>query len=250
MKILFTVLCFLGSTIFLFSQTNSKEEVAIRKVIEEAGNGAYTNNYEQWSKHFLQTDILFHYAYNGGHYLYQDWRALAAQMKENMSASPNQSLPYVERTNFIFRIDNTLAWVHFDQKDDNRLSKEQRVLVKENDKWKIVNMTAINVSSFEEKPKAEPIQRILYFSYKEDTPADEIENVKNKFQEMVSLIDGMEKAVWMESPDADSPFRYSLLLEFLNEEALKSYETHANHQAAIEVWKQYGGTIWGHTTGE
>lgn len=222
----------------------SVEEAAIRKVIEEAGNGAYTNDYNKWAGHWSNQDIHFHYVNDQNDYLFEDWPSLSAQMQENMKAGPSKELPFVERTNFQYRIDKNLAWVHFDQKDDNRRTKEQRVLAKENGQWKIINMTAVDVSSFE---KNGLIRRLLYFSYKDDTPAEEIQLVKQKFQEMVSLVDGMEKAVWMESPDADSPYRYSLLLEFINEEAVKNYEAHPNHQLAVEKWKLYGGNIFGHT---
>lgn len=227
-----------------FLPGQSSEEVAIRKVIETAGNGAYTNNFDQWAANWSEQDILFHYVYDGGHYLFEGWSALSASMKENMKAGPSEELPHVERSNYQYRIDGNLAWVHFDQKDDNRQSKEQRVLAKEDGKWKIVNMTAVDVSSFE---KNGPIRRLLYFSYKPDTPLEEIQLVKNKFQEMISLVDGMKKAVWMESPDADSPYRYSLMLEFSDEEAVKMYEAHPNHQAAVEKWGLYGENIFGHT---
>lgn len=227
---------------FLIGQ--STEEAAIRKVIEEAGNGAYTNDYGKWSSHWSDKDVLFHYANESENHLYEEWSSLSAQMKEKMKNGSSKELPFVERSNFQYRIDNNLAWVHFDQKDDNRRSKEQRVLVKENGRWKIASMTAVDVSSYEKKG---PIRRLLYFSYKPDTPAEEIQLVKHKFQEMVSLVDGMEKAVWMESPDMDSPYRYSLLLEFANETAVKTYAAHPNHQVAVDKWKLYGGKIMGHT---
>lgn len=238
------LLLILLSCYVTFLPGQSTEETAIRKVIETAGNGAYTNAYSQWADHWSNQDILFHYVNNQQHYLYEDWSPLAAQMRENMKAGPSEKMPFVERSNFQYRIDNNLAWVHFDQKDDNRQSKEQRVLAKENGQWKIINMTAVDISSFE---KNGLIRRLLYFSYKADTPAEEIQLVKQKFQEMISLVDGMEKAVWMESPDADSPYRYSLLLEFVNDKAMKNYEAHPNHQLAIDKWKLYGGNIIGHT---
>lgn len=79
------------------------------------------------------------------------------------------------------------------------------------------------------------IRRIFYLSYKEGTPTETIQTTKHKFQEMVGLIDGMEKAVWMKSPDADSPYQYSLLLEFANQEALHAYEEHPNHKEVIKI---------------
>lgn len=240
------VCCFFLLLIFplsiLFGQPG--EKAAIREVIEAAGNGAYMNNYAHWADHWSDQDILFHYASSSRHYLFHDWEALSGQMREKMEGGPAKELPFVERSNFQYRIDGNLAWIHFDQKDEDRESKEQRVLVKEKGKWKIVNMTAIEVSSFE---KQGPIRRLLYFSYKDGTPRGEIELVKQKFQEMVELVDGMEKAVWMESSDVDSPYRYSLLMEFTNQSAVKSYESHENHQVAVDKWKLYGDHIIGHT---
>ena len=239
-----TLLFILLSLCIHFLNGQSAEENAIRKAIEAAGNGAYTNDYEKWSNNWSTEGILFHYATETEHYLFEDWPALSSQMKENMKDGPSKEMPFVERKNFKYKIDGNLAWVHFDQKDDNRESKEQRVLVKENGLWKIANMTAINVSSY---VKEGTIRRILYFSYQPDTPKSEIQLVKEKFQEMVPLIEGMEAAIWMDSPDGDSPYRHSLLLEFKHEDALKTYEGHANHQVAIEKWKMYGDKIYGHS---
>ena len=222
----------------------SAEETAIKKAIEEAGNGAYTNDYERWSSHWSEEGILFHYATEAEHYLFEDWTALASQMQENMKAGPAEKMPFIERKNYKYKIDGNLAWVHFDQKDDNRVSKEQRVLEKENGKWKIVNMTAINVSSYEKKGT---YRRFLYFSYKPETPESEIQLVKEKFQAMVPVIDGMEAAIWMDSPDPDSPYNHSLLLEFSKTDALKTYEAHPNHQVAIDKWKIYGDKIYGYS---
>ena len=101
----------------------------------------------------------------------------------------------------------------------------------------------------EKVDKEGPIRRILYFSYKSDTPSEEIQLVKSKFQGMVPLIEGMEAAVWMDSPDTAPLYNHSLLLVFTNEEAVKTYEAHPNHQVAVEKWQQYGdgSKIIGHT---
>ena len=164
----------------LLSQSN--EEATIRKVIEEAGNGAYTNDYQKWSSHWSEKDILFHYANEAENYLFEDWPTLAAQMRENTKSGPSPEIPYVERSN-----------------------------------------------------------------YKTDTPENEIQLVKEKFQGMVPLIDGMEAAIWMDAPDANSPYNHSLMLEFTNEAAVKAYEAHANHRVAIEKWQQFGDKLYGHT---
>ena len=106
------------------------------------------------------------------------------------------------------------------------------------------------IQAQEEKTDKEgPIRRILYFSYKPDTPAEEIQLVKRKFQGMVPLIEGMEAAVWMDSPDVSPLYNHSLLLVFTHEEAVKTYEAHPNHQFAVEKWQQYGdgSKIIGHT---
>ncbi len=223
-KLSFILLSFCASTLI----GQSSEEAAIRSAIEEAGNGVYANNYEKWAANWSEAEILFHYANEAEHYLFENWSKLAAQMKENMKGGPSEQLPYVERKNFKYKIDGNLAWVHFDQKDDNRESKEQRVLVKENGRWKIVNMTAVDVSSYE---KNGPIRRLFHFSFKEGTAEEEILFVKNSFQGMVPKISGMNQAIWMKSTDKDPFYDYSLFLEFAHEKALKIYEDHPDHKA-------------------
>ncbi len=83
--------------------------------------------------------------------------------------------------------------------------------------------------------KKRPIRRIFFVSYLENAPASKIDSAKFLFQQMVQLIDGMDKAVWMQSPDEDSLYQYSLLLEFKDENALKTYEEHPNHQAIMKL---------------
>ena len=59
-----------------------------------------------------------------------------------------------------------------------------------------------------------PHRRLLYFSFKEGTSAEDIQFVKDSFQGLAQKVDGMTKAIWMECPDKGAEFKYSLLLEF------------------------------------
>jgi hypothetical protein len=45
-------------------------------------------------------------------------------------------------------VGDNVAWVTFNQNDNGRMTKEQRVMKKVNGKWKICDMTAVNVTSF------------------------------------------------------------------------------------------------------
>jgi hypothetical protein len=92
-----------------------------------------------------------------------------------------------------------------------------------------------------------PHRRLLYMSFKEGTSAEDIRYVKDTFQGMVDKIAGMDKAIWMRSPDDDSEYEYSLLLEFADTAALKAYEEHPDHQAVAEKGGAIVAKLLGHT---
>ena len=209
----------------------SKEEMAIRKVIDAETQAVFSEDFEAWASHWYKDQVHFLYSDKGAVFQFDDWNTLAETMKENLGGDLN-----FQRTNFRYLIDGNLAWVSFDQKEKDQYKKEQRTLVKKEGAWKIVNMTAADVKSYERDP-ATPIRRIIYVSYKDGTDPKKITTSKNKFYEMVDLIDGMEKAVWMKATEPNSAYQYSLLLEFKDEKALETYEVHPNHLAVMEIGK-------------
>ena len=241
MKIYVSLFCILAS-IGLIAQPS--EEVAIKRVIEEETEAAYARDHDEWAKHWFKDHAFFHYVSEEAQTLEENWAAIDAAMQPAFEGEPVEDAPI--RKNFQAKIGGDLAWVTYDQFSGNTHTKEQRVLTKVGDTWKIMNMTAVDVGSYE---KTGPIRRILYFSYKPDTPPEEIALVKAKFQDMVSLIEGMEAAVWMDTPDADASYNHSLLLVFEHEKAVQTYEAHPNHQVAIEKWQQFGdgSKIFGHS---
>ena len=105
-------------------------------------------------------------------------------------------------------------------------------------------MTAVDVRSFE---KNGPIRRMFHFSFKEETPEEEILFVKNSFQGMVPKISGMDQAILGRSADEGSYYNYSLFLEFANEDALKTYEEHPDHKAVPQRTRPFIAKWLSHT---
>lgn len=80
-------------------------------------------------------------------------------------------------------------------------------------------------------PENITIRRTLYFKFNaEVTPAD-IEYVRSTFKGLREQIEGMTEAIWMVAPDKEETYTHFLMLEFVNQQALKAYEEHPDHKA-------------------
>ena len=82
--------------------------------------------------------------------------------------------------------------------------------------------------------KPSPIRRTLYFKFKPEVTAEDIEYVRSTFKGLRDKIDGMTEAIWMVSPDKAETFTHFLMLEFESEEALGIYDEHPDHKAIAE----------------
>lgn len=209
----------------------SQEEAAIKKVIENATAAAFANDFETWAGYWAHEPyVYFNFSSKDGNWHYQGWENVSRVMRASMQESePNQNP--VKRDNFTHRIEGNMAWVTFDQEDGMR-KWEQRVLEKKNGNWKIINMTAIGHSSWEEKGN---IQRVMYFRFKPETKAGQIDEVKQLFTGLPAKVDGMVDAVWMSCGDANATYSHSVMLEFEREEAVTAYEQHPDHVRLTEI---------------
>ena len=132
-----------------------KEKKAIIESINAETAAFFKRDYEGVIKYFVHTDYAFH-AWNNSDGTYSakvGWPAINEKyrnyIKDNPVASGSSSHPKVERRNIIFKFfTSNLAFITWDQYNSDsemktyRLSKETRIMEKQDGIWKIANMTA------------------------------------------------------------------------------------------------------------
>jgi hypothetical protein len=132
-----------------------KEKIAIIESINAETAAFFKRDYEEVIKYFVHTDYAFH-AWNNSDGTYSatvGWPAINEKygnyIKDNPVSEGSSSHPKVERRNMIFKFySSELAFVAWDQynSDDEmktyQISKETRIMEKQNGLWKIANMTA------------------------------------------------------------------------------------------------------------
>lgn len=132
-----------------------QEKKAIIESINAETAAFFKRNYDEVIKYFVHTDYAFH-AWNNGDGTFSatvGWPAINDKYKNYIKDNPvpagSSSHPKVERRNMIFKFFNSnLAFVTWDQYNSDsekktfRLSKETRIMEKQDGLWKIANMTA------------------------------------------------------------------------------------------------------------
>lgn len=135
-----------------------KETEAIKSVIENETTSWFAEDYDKWASSWVHSDeILWMYSSKEGHGIFTTWEELAKSQKEyfeNQDASDSE----ITRSGWVIKIYGNGAWATFIQhtnfkgEQDWMLdSRESRVLEKQEDgAWKIVQMAATNITSYEE----------------------------------------------------------------------------------------------------
>jgi hypothetical protein len=165
MKRISFILLLICCTLFGLGQTGNqsahtnfneeKEKKAIIASLTAETENFYKRDYEGVIKYFVHTDYAFH-AWNNSDGTFNatvGWPAINEKyknyIKENPVPAGSSSHPKVERRNMIFKFFNPkLAFVTWDQYNSDsekktfQLSKETRIMEKQDGLWKIANMTA------------------------------------------------------------------------------------------------------------
>ena len=129
---------------------HQKETEAIMRVIADESIAFWDKDFDAWARCWVQTPYVRMTGWwaRGGVTVIEGWDALSDRMKSNMTANPepNPSAAQVRRVNLNFSISQEMAWVTFDQysldtgdldMDMPGLSRETRVMEKQNGGWKI-----------------------------------------------------------------------------------------------------------------
>jgi hypothetical protein len=131
------------------------EKAAIMKTIENETSAFYKRDYEGWKQNFIQKDYAFQGWSNGDGTFDASvgWQAIDKRIGEYIKNNPvkdgGSSHPRVERRNMLVTFfTDTLAFLVWDQynaDEENKfftLSKDQRIMEKENGQWKIANVSS------------------------------------------------------------------------------------------------------------
>ena len=135
---------------------DTKEKEAILETLTAETESFYKRDYDEVIKHYVHTDYAFH-AWNNSDGTYNatvGWPAIDEKLKSyilnNAVKDGSSSHPKVVRRNMIFKFFSPeMAFVTWDQYNSDQsmktyhVSKETRIMEKQNGKWKIGNMTSL-----------------------------------------------------------------------------------------------------------
>jgi hypothetical protein len=126
-------------------------ETAVMRVIETETNAFWHKDFEAWANCWLHAPHVRMMGWwaRGGISVVEGWEAHSSKIKRLMDANPtpNPEAAKVRRENVNIRVSDQMAWVTFDQygadtgehdMDMPGLSRETRILEKQDRDWKIV----------------------------------------------------------------------------------------------------------------
>ncbi|MDQ2721618.1 MAG: hypothetical protein M3Z26_17940 [Bacteroidota bacterium] len=130
----------------LFGQKNEKE--AILKTVQSETEAFYKNRLKEWQSYWIKdSDVTLTYATRYSYTTFKGWDSI----NKYITGIINNSKPspyHTKQLNSTLRINGNLAWLEFDQLlikpatdtiHNNFQFHEQRVLLRENGKWKILS---------------------------------------------------------------------------------------------------------------
>jgi tetratricopeptide (TPR) repeat protein len=139
-----------------FLDSGDKAEVArAMQIVEKETTSFFKKDFEGWLSCYQQSPSAFH-SYSDKQLVrqYEGWRNIARGAREIMEEMPSTPSRVVLRRNLNYRIMGDNVWLIFDQYMGDNVSKEMRLMEKVNGRWKIVLMSAVGVSSYND-PKLE-----------------------------------------------------------------------------------------------
>lgn len=139
----------------------SADQAAIKEVLRAETQAYLDKDYDAWASYWLHSeDVLRVGVGYGAKSEVHGWQRVDGMMRTIFENQPEVETGEFEKTNFIFHIDQQVAWASYDEVWSEagvvlRRAKGQTTFVKEDGDWKLVAMTAINSSSFENHPRPE-----------------------------------------------------------------------------------------------
>jgi len=145
-KSLFLLVLLLIFASSIHAQNLSKEETAIKKVIEDETTYFNQRNYDKWADTWVQELYIYWSVTNPHeHSELRGWEALSQMMKDQIEQSPEPVQLKQQKTDYKFRVSGNMAFVTF--LEDGNAST--RVLETSGGKWKLIRMGVVNSTAYE-----------------------------------------------------------------------------------------------------
>jgi len=143
-----------------------KEKEAIKAVIEEETNAFMDNDYDRFSATYVQDKTFirlnaskadYDYIVGWGYNYIVGWKGLGIVFSEGFKGNPDTLLYKFKNSNYKIKVYPESAWAVYDENWYDRegvlveLNIDVRFLEKINGEWKIVYLSTVNTTSYDEE---------------------------------------------------------------------------------------------------
>jgi hypothetical protein len=138
-------------------KNNEGDKAAIKAVIEEATNAYKARDFDRMAAVWLQDESIIRL--NSGNHNYsfsKGWKAIGSAYHDLFKDNPDAIVTEYEKVNFKIEIYKNSAWVTHDEliKDSEHEYQYHQIgvhlLVKEKGEWKIIYLSYVDSSSYDE----------------------------------------------------------------------------------------------------
>ena len=137
------------------------ETDAVKRVIREETESYYRRDADAWMGTWVQDSSAIRTFITGSSYsVARGWDTFGPGTVASLRKEPTPQRERVDRSNYVVRIDGALAWAEYDERTTNRpdslplLARQQRTLIKQNGRWRILSAGSFVESSFGTFPGA------------------------------------------------------------------------------------------------
>ena len=230
---------------FLATNLTAQQDEDLLNVLKKETEAFANANFEEWQSYWCHTEnARFSYTDRNGVVAFHGWAAIGEAFKKSLEGMEKLN-PNFKRENVKIEKTGKMAFITFDQYDqfsgNEGHNQESRVMKKTKEGWKILSIEVVNMTSFDKTGKE--LHRILLASFKPEARAEDIRYIFDQFNAIAGDVEGMTSCNMMKNEDTGSPFQYTFIMTFRSDEALAAYESHKNHQAAVDKWMVIGDKI-------
>ena len=128
-----------------------EEQKMINEVLEAETFHFEKRNFEAWAATWShKADVVHSFAAKGEGTRIEGWRNVKKHIQSYFNQFPDPVItPIIERSNYVYHIYETVAWVYFDSKETSSHGRHQRILRKEKEQWKLISMVGIDEASYD-----------------------------------------------------------------------------------------------------
>ena len=128
-----------------------REQQIITELLRKERVAFRMRNFEVWADCWSHRgDVFQSYVSNETYDINEGWEQVKQFAKDFFITNLDPHVPNVESENFTYSIYDNIAWVYFDiPEGSEKQGRHQRILRKENGKWKIINWTGFDSYSYQ-----------------------------------------------------------------------------------------------------